>query len=59
MLGLEDECERAFQLLQDRLDKISERKFLLLAGIEDVFGKNGGSFRICFSFKFVPALLEN
>jgi len=59
MLRLEDKCERAFQLLQDRLDKISERKLLLLAGIKDVFGKNGGSFRISFSFKFIPALLKN
>ena len=59
MLGLEDECEGALELLQDRLDELSEGNALVGLRVVNVFREDSYRLGIRVALELVSALGED
>lgn len=56
---LEDESERALELLQDSLDKLSKADALVGVRVVNVLREDGNGLSVGFALELVPALLKD
>ena len=59
MAGLEDEGERALELLEDGLDELCEGNALVRLGVVDVFGEDGDGLCVRVGLELVTTFLED